>query len=199
MKKNFVLIALLSLFLVSCTAVKPSVTNQYKLAAFSAKQYAKRPSQYSILVSTPEAVAGYQTEQMMYVNKPYALASFVKNAWIDPPAEMLFPLIVQSLQKTQVFKAVGSSPHAEITDYRLDTQLIELQQNFLRKPSQIDLVVKVVLTRVTDSKVIASRIIAEHVICPSENPEGGVFAANRAVEKLTQEITHFVISHIKNS
>ncbi|HHF7345573.1 TPA: ABC-type transport auxiliary lipoprotein family protein [Legionella feeleii] len=183
--------------LTACSPIKTPVTNQYKLAAFSNKQLAANAAHQSILVTTPDAVAGYQTEQMLYIQQPFELGSFAKNAWIDPPADMLFPLIVQSLQRSGYFYAVASTPHSEQTDYRLDTQLIALQQNFLRKPSVLDLVVKVTLTHVSDNRVVASKVISQHVCCPMDTPYGGVIAANRATENLTAEVTNFVVNHVK--
>jgi cholesterol transport system auxiliary component len=184
------------ILLASCTAIKTPVTNQYKLSAFSNKKLADQGTRQSILVTIPDAVAGYQTDQMLYIKRPFELNPFVKNAWIDKPADMLFPLIVQSLQCSGYFYAVASSPHAEQTDYRLDTQLIELQQNFLKKPSVIDFVAKVVLTHVADNHVVASRLISEHPPCPMDTPYGGVIAANRAAKNFTAKLSQFVTSQI---
>lgn len=196
-KLTIIILLSTHLLLAGCSAIKVPVTNQYQLSAFSNKKLTGQSAKQSILVTSPEAVAGYQTEQMLYIKKPFELSSYVKNAWVDQPAGMLFPLIVQSLQQSGYFYAVASSPHSELTTYRLDTQLIELQQNFLKKPSVIDLVVKVVLTHVSDNRVVASRLINQHVSCPMDTPYGGVIAANRAAENFTAELTNFVVSHVR--
>lgn len=47
---------------------------------------------------------------------------------------------------SRVFYAVASGPYVEKADYRLDTQVIALQQNFLPKPSVIELVVSCINT-----------------------------------------------------
>lgn len=185
--------------LTACSPIKTPLTNQFKLGAFSNRQLASHPTRQSILVTTPAAVAGYQTDQMVYMKKPFELSYFANNGWINPPAEMLFPLILQSLQRSGYFYAVVSSPYTDKTDYRLDTQLIELQQNFIKKPSIIELVVKVALTRVSDDQVIASKIISQHVPCPIESPYGGVLAANRATESFTAELTRFVLAHVQHA
>ncbi|MDI1352129.1 MAG: ABC-type transport auxiliary lipoprotein family protein, partial [bacterium] len=178
--------------------VKLPVTNEYQLNAFSAKQLIAKPRHLSLLVTLPEAVAGYQTEAMLYVKKPFQLESFAKNAWTSPPAEMLYPLLVQSLQRSGYFYAVSSSAYSEKVDYRLDTQLLSLEQNFLNKPSKLIFSVKAVLTRIDDSKVIASRIITQQIPCSSDTPYGGVVAANKASLELTATIAQFVVSNIKH-
>lgn len=194
---NKLTIWVLLLFLAGCSPIKTPVSNEYKLGEYSNKRLASSPSKLSIFVATPEAVAGYGNEDMLYVNKPFELSSFVNNAWVDPPATMLLPLIAQSLQHSGYFYAVTSSPHSESTDYRLDTQLIELQQNFLTKPSHVDLVVKVVLSNVNDNRVVASRLISQQVKCPTDTPYGGVTAANIAAKNFTAEATTFVVSQVK--
>lgn len=183
--------------LLACSPIKPTVTNQYKLDSYSEKRLAGKFTSQSILITPPEAVTGYQTEQMLYIRKHFELSSFAQNSWIGPPADMLFPLIVQSVQRSGFFRAVSSSPGQEQTDYRLDTQLIELQQDFLKTPSEIKLTVKIVLTNVHDGRVVASRVIQQRVKCPFESPYGGVLAANLATRQFTADLAHFVVTHVK--
>ena len=178
-------IILVTTLFLGCSAIKLPVSNEYQLSAFSSKQYATKPQSVTLLVTAPEAVAGYQTEQMLYVNKPFQLEAFTQNAWSNPPADMLFPLLVQSMQRTGFFYAVASSPYNSQADYRLDTQLLALKQSFLQKPSLLEFSVKIVLTRVEDSKVIASRIISKQIPCSADTPYGGVVAANKASEQFT--------------
>lgn len=195
MKRIF--IALPFIALAACSPVKIPVTNQYQLSAYSGKKFSKMKRPISLWVTVPEAVAGYQTEQMIYMDKPYQLSAFVKNAWANPPADMIYPLMIQSLQETNFFHAVMSSVYSQGADYRLDTQLLKLQQNFLKRPSVLELSVKVVLTRVENNQVLASKIIQEEVRCPANTPYGGVMAANQATRQLTAHVDSFVIEHLR--
>lgn len=198
MKKwNILLLAGTLSLLAACSPVKLPETNQYKLDSYSEKRLAGKFTRQSILITPPEAVTGYQTNQMLYIKQHFELSSFAHNSWVGPPADMLFPLIVQSVQRSGYFRAVSSSPNQELTDYRLDTQLIELQQNFLKKPSEVKLTVKVVLTNVHDGRVVASRVIQQHAKCPVESPYGGVVAANLAARQFTAELSHFIVMHVK--
>lgn len=183
--------------LMGCSPVKLPVTNEFQLSSYSAKQFVSSPRQVTLLITTPDAVAAYQTDQMLYIQKPFQIEAFAKNAWISPPADMLYPLLVQSLQRTGYFYAIASSPYNEKTDYRLDTQLLTLDQSFIKKPSVIEFAVKLVLTRTDDNKVIASRIFSQQIPCPTDTPYGGVIAANRASYQFTATAADFVISHIK--
>ncbi|MBI2786824.1 MAG: membrane integrity-associated transporter subunit PqiC [Legionella longbeachae] len=197
-KLTVFLLNIVFLGLIACSPVKLSVSNQYQLSAYSMKQLAKAHGPITLLVTAPEAAAGYQTEQMLYIKKPFELEAFVKNAWINPPADMLYPLILQSLQKTNLFKAVTSNAYTLGADYRLDTQLLFLEQNFLKKPSVLEFSVKMVLTHVSDNKVLASRILNLKIPCPTDTPYGGVIAANKATQQFTEVLANFVMSHIEH-
>lgn len=189
-------LCLVSLLLVACSPVKVPATNIYQLTAYSNKQLTKHSQRVALWVTQPDAAAGYQSEQMLYVNKPFQLESFVKNSWSNPPADMLYPLMVQSLQKTGVFYAVLSSSYSQGADYRLDTQLLSLEQSFLRKPSVLQFSAKLVLTRVSDNKVMGSKIISLQIPCSVDNPYGGVVAANQATRQFTARMSEFVVSHL---
>ncbi|MCX7118201.1 MAG: ABC-type transport auxiliary lipoprotein family protein [Legionellales bacterium] len=197
MKKLACLICV-SLILTACSAIKVPVSHQYKLDAFSAQTTGHKKTNLTLLVSVPEALAGNQTEQIHYLQKPYALDSFVNNAWVSSPANMIYPLIIESLQKTHYFHAVASGPYADRANYRLDTQLISLQQNFQVKPSIVDLVVHGVITHIEDNRIVASRTFHERAISPSDTPYGGVIAANLAVKTFTSNLSSFVVKEIEN-
>lgn len=195
-KVSIVIVLCAQVILTACSPIKTPASYQYTLEAFNTKKLSAKKTALSILISQPEAVAGYQTEQMLYIQKPYEITAFVHNTWISSPANMLYPLIIQSIQKTGYFYAVTSGPYVEKADYRLDTQLIALQQNFLPKPSVIELVVKVVLTHITDNRVVSSRIINERINCPMETPYGGVIAANRATQAFTTDLSKFIVDQV---
>jgi len=195
MKKLMMIVGMMSLF--ACSPVKTPLTNQFQLKAYSQKVWSKGARSHSILVTEPQVVAGYETEKMLYVNETFSLKSFANNAWIAPPAQMLYPLLIESLQASHVFRVVANTLYAEPVGYRLDTQLLKLQQNFMHKPSTLELSVKAVLTDVKQQKIIASKIITYRIPCTKDTPVGGVIAANQATESLTNAITGFVLHNMR--
>lgn len=189
---------LLSLFVLSgCSPVKAPVTHQYMLDIPVHKKTTHKRLNYTLLVSKPDAMAGYQTEQMLYVKTPFTLEPFAKNAWVSPPAAMLYPVLVQHIQDSHVFRAITSSPFADKTDYRLDTQLLTLNQNFLNKQSTLNFTAKIAITRVSDNHVLASRLIIKRIPCSSNTPLGGVIAANQASSAFAEDTLVFAIKQIQ--
>jgi cholesterol transport system auxiliary component len=192
-------LSILSIFFVGCTSLPQVVTSQYTLKSYGTTRVSShQPKLPSIYISPPEAVAGFQTDQMLYTKVPYQTTAYVHNAWSSPPAEMLYPLLIQSFQASHAFRVVGSGTHAEISSYRLDTQLLELIQNHKTKPSRIQLTVKAMISNTASAKVIASKVFYINVPCPYDSPYGGALAANIATAQLTKQLTSYTITVIRH-
>ncbi len=181
----------------ACSPVTLPVTNHYQLDSFDSTARQTTTWHRSLLITPPDALAGYQSDQMLYQSKPYELSAFAHNAWMSAPASMLYPLMFQSLEHSHAFFAVTTSPEADTTDYRLDTQLIKLKQNFVQKPSVLEWAVHAVLTHVNDRRVIASQTFHERITCAADTPYGGVIAANQAARVFTHTLTKFVIVNVQ--
>ena len=191
-----VILSVFIFMLGGCSPVTSPIKNYYTLSAYGTKKVGSTSLAKSLLISPPEAVAACQGSQMLYINKLFERASFAHNAWANTPAEMLFPLIVKSMQRLEQFQVLTSTSNSEPTDYRLDTQILSLEQNFLRTPSQIDFAVKIVLSNVKNNQPLISKIMEYHVNCPTDTPYGGVLAANKAVELFTSDLSRFVSGHV---
>jgi cholesterol transport system auxiliary component len=174
-------LAWLLMALTGCTSIKLPITELYQLTQFSHKTYKTPHGNNTLFVSPPEA---------------FEVKSFAHHAWLGAPAQMIHPLLTQSLQLSGYFKAVSSGIYSDKTDYRLDSQLLMMQQNFIHKPSQLFLVMKLVLNDVSNTKLIASKIFQYRIPCSSETPYGGVLAANQAVRLFTQDAVKFVSENI---
>lgn len=181
-----------SCLVVACSAIKLPVTEQYQLTQFSQRVCQKQGGEHSLFVSPPEALRGYDGSKMNYSTQAFEVKSFAHHAWLSSPAKMIHPLLTESLQISGYFKAVSSGIYSDKTDYRLDSQLLMLQQNFTTKPSQMHLVMKVVLNDSKRNQVIASKIFHYKLPCPTNTPYGGVLAANQAVKRYTADVVKFV-------
>src|SRR5688572_10546198 len=95
-------IAVLAL-LCGCEALKSQVSDhprKYSLAPLhgavgNAPAAARGPEAApTLLVSPPQAAAGFDSPHMMYLREGGRLEYFAYNEWIDTPGRMLAPLIV---------------------------------------------------------------------------------------------------------
>lgn len=127
----------------------------------------------------------------MYVRVAHKLEYFAHSEWIDTPARMLAPLLVAAIENGGAFRAVVTTPSAASGDIRLDTEILRLQHNFGPVPSEVRFTLRVYLVDNATRRVLAWREFDETVASASEDPAGGVTAANVAVQAVVKRLASF--------
>lgn len=188
--------AALALALGGCSALSPSVTppSFYLLeggpaAATSAR--AAPDTAPTLSIRPPHAAAGFDSQRILYLREASKLEYFAHNEWADTPARMLAPLLVAALEGTGSFRAVVLTPSSAAADLRLDTEIIRLQHEFLASPSRVRFTMRAYLIDDRSRRVLAWREFEAESPAASENPAGGVAAANRAVQSVLAELAAF--------
>lgn len=176
-----------------CTTQQVARQTVYVLEAQHAAKPAQDKRNIVLAVSVPQARPGFDTPQMAYVQQPYELNYFVTSRWTDTPARMLEPLLVLALEQTGGFRAVVQTPNTVSADVLLDTILIRLQQDFMTRPSQVRLTLRAQLIDVRSQRVLAVKLFDESENADSENAYGGVIAANRATQRVLEQLAEFCI------
>ncbi|MBX3332248.1 MAG: membrane integrity-associated transporter subunit PqiC [Nitrospira sp.] len=152
-----------------------------------------------LLVSPPQAEPGFETQRMVYVKRPYELEYYAVNQWADTPVRMFAPLMVQALDQNEAWRAVIPLPSSIRGDYRLDTHGFLLQQEFLQQPSRVRVMVQAQLVDLKESTILRTRAFEVVENATSENPYGGVQAANRAIVALFAQIDSWLRQCIQHS
>ena len=191
--------ALMSLALAtlgSCTALAPQAENVtlYLLAPELPHESSVARHDIVIAVAPPQAWPGFDTEQIAYVRKPYELDYFTASRWADTPARMLAPLLARALERTGGFRAVVALLSTVGADYRLDTEILRLRQNFAVQPSRSELTLRAQLVDLRNRRVVASRVFEETENAPSEDAFGGVVAANAALQRALGKLAAFCVA-----
>ena len=145
----------------------------------------------TLIVAMPRAAAGFDTPRIVYLRRPHELAFFADSQWVDTPAQMLAPLIVRALQAHGDFAAVVAAPSTARGTWRLDTELIRLQQDFGSLPSTVRLTLRAVLIDSRTQAVVASEVFDANVAATRDDASGGVGAANQAVREVLVELARF--------
>jgi len=185
------------LLLAGCTSLSaPQVTSEniYVLEAQRATKPAQVKRNLVLAISEPRTRPGFDTPQIAYVQQQHELNYFVTSRWADTPARMLEPLLVQAMEQTGSFRAVVQSPGAVPADVRLDTELIRLQHDFVTRPSRVQLMLRAQLIDVRGQRVLAVKQFDEVENATSDNAYGGVTAANRAVQRMLDQLADFCVN-----
>lgn len=185
-----VIMAIGLLLLTGCNGLQP-VKND-ALSTFSLQaQFERVTSAVSdapvLLVARPRAHSGFESSRMAYVRKPFELEYFSQNQWVDTPEKMLAPLLVQAFEASGAFSAVSQAAGAVTAQLRLDSEIVRLQQEFIAAPSRVRFTLRAQLIDVARRRIIATREFDVTENSVSDDPYGGVVAANRAVYRVLNE------------
>jgi cholesterol transport system auxiliary component len=186
--------ALFALVLAGCSTLRPTEAESvrtYLLEAQFDRTEQIKPIPLVLTVSPPRAVPGYDTVRMAFLRQPHRLEYFAKNRWTETPAKMLGPLLVRALELRTGFKAVTSADGMVKGDVRLDTEITLLQQEFTTSPSRLHMKVRVQLVEQTSYRVFATQVFDAVEAAPTDDPYGGVIAANRMLPRLLGQIADF--------
>ena len=146
----------------------------------------------TLLINPPHAASGFDSPRIIYLREPHKLEYFALSQWVDPPARLLGPLLVTAINKTGAFRAVVLMPGAASGELRLDTDIIRLQHEFLTHPSQVSLTLRATLVDDKTRRVVAWQEFEAIEPADSEDAYGGVLAANRAVQKVVDQLAGFL-------
>ncbi|MBC7484741.1 MAG: membrane integrity-associated transporter subunit PqiC [Rhizobacter sp.] len=154
---------------------------------------AARPSGTAptLVVNPTRAAPGFDSQHIVYVRLAHQREHFAHSDWVDTPARMLAPLIAAAVEHTSTFSAVGPLASGLHANLRLDTEVLRLQHEFGGGPSRVRFTLRATVLDGSTRRVLAWREIDETVASASEDPYGGVVAANRAVQLVMAQLAAF--------
>lgn len=147
----------------------------------------------TILVFPPKATPLYDTTQIAYSTRAHQVAYFSEREWGETPSQMLYPLVVKTLENTQAFRAVLTEPFAARYSYGLRTEVLELLQDFSSDSAILVLSLRFQLTDYGAKTVIATKDISVREPMAERNSYAGVIAANDATAKALQQMAQYVL------
>jgi cholesterol transport system auxiliary component len=195
-RRRCIVTGLCLLTLGACGALRPESAPSHP--AYYALDIPQRPAPGPASVTAPTlivnptyAAAGFDSSRIIYVRETHKAEYFAHSSWIEPPARMLAPLLVAAVENTGAFRAVVQKPGTASGDFRLDTEIIRLQQDFRTSPSRAHFTLRAYLVNEKTRRVIAWQEFDAAIPVTSEDPYGGVVAANRAVGIVLERLAIF--------
>ena len=190
---------LVALAATGCGLQHPAVTPTYYTFDAAAKPpaaVAPAPASSNaplptLIVNPVHASAGFDSKRIIYQREANKQEYFAYNEWVDTPARMLTPLLVGALERNGAFRAVVQTPSAAAGDLRLDLELVRLQQDFTTTPSRVRLTLHAYVMDDTSRRVLAWRDIQVETAAATDDPRGGVAAANLAVRDALGQLAGF--------
>lgn len=189
-------LTLLIIYISACAGRQP--VRHYLLSVPTATELiSPNNSQKTILISLPQAAAGFDNRNIIYTRNPQQLENYRDSLWVDTPARMLLPLIVHYLDASGKFGAVLAANYAPIAgEWRLDSEIIRLQQEFNDEQAQVRFTLRVQLLDLSQRNILATQVFEVIVPMAEANAEHGVLASQLAVENLLTQLSEFISSYL---
>jgi len=145
----------------------------------------------TLIINPTRAAPGFDTPFIAYQRRAHEIDYFSESRWVEPPAAMLSPLIANAIERGNTFAAVVRAPTSASASFSLDTEIIRLQHEFTTQPSRVRFTLNAVLIDTTTRQVVASRNFDTTVVSDTEDAQGGVIAAEAAVQRVLSELALF--------
>lgn len=149
----------------------------------------EKPACPTLRLEDMETAAGFSGSAMRYSETPGTLDHFAFHRWVAPPNRMLDPLLLQTITASGLFDGVITASSPANATLQLDTRLIALTQRFRKTGSSVHLVIRASLSDLATHRQIAARRFVIDEPADAATPEAGVRATDRAVTRLTRELT----------
>ncbi|MGH7832812.1 MAG: ABC-type transport auxiliary lipoprotein family protein [Candidatus Binatia bacterium] len=146
----------------------------------------------ALLVTLPREQAGFNTTGIAYLQRPHEVKYYAYNEWAEPPSRLLVPLLVQGMEKTNCWVTVAQPATAVRADYRLDTEILNWQQEFFSNSSRVRLSLKAQLVDAQKREVMSARRFEIVEEAPTDDAYGAVVGINRAAARLLKEIAQWI-------
>ncbi len=183
----------------ACSVLKPvnsPATSYYSLDSVNPtppSPFARQRFRPTLIINPPSAAAGFGSSRIIYLRQAHKIEYFAHSEWVESPARMLAPLLVASLQNSGVFRAVVLTPSAVAADWRLNTEIVRLQHEFMGASSRVRFTLRAHLIDEKTRRIIAIREFDVSTAAPSNDPYGGVSAANGSVASVLRDLTLFTL------
>lgn len=161
--------------------------------------YGERIGASVLLITQPKAQAGFDSARMAYLLRPYEVNYYAFNQWADTPARQLHRILVENLDKSGLWNAVVHTPGTVPAQYRLDSDSLILEQQFFSRPSRVRLALRAQIVETKIPAIVATRYFEVFEVATSDDPYGGVQAANQAAAKFLIELAEWLGSVMKEA
>lgn len=190
--KKFPLLAIGFLSLSSCSVFMPVTVPQiqnYQISVINdvgpeCKNLSGKPN---IQITRMKADEPYDSDYMYYSQERYQLNHYARNQWVASPSVMITKTIQEKLLQSCEYGHVVNADFLTNSDYRLNTQLIELQQDIRDGKSQVTLAILVQLVDNKNNKVVKGKTFLERLDV-EPNQHGYVLGVNKVVDKFLSDL-----------
>lgn len=200
MTEKFGSILLMAVLLAACTTFQappddPQIAWELSPAALPSSADAPRAA--TLHVARPVPAAALATTRMAYQVQPFERRYYARNHWAVEPARLVHPHLVAALEEAGLFETVLSTATTAPADYRLETELLEITQDFRDREegvARIELRARLVDLRA--GRVLDTQRFEARADSVEARPAAGVAATSQALGQVLEALVAWVALNI---
>lgn len=150
-------------------------------------------SDATLHVARPTAISALATNDMAYRESAYERRYYARNQWVDAPARLLHPPLIDALENAGLFATVVGSGGSAPADYRLESELLEFEHDYTeRDAGKARVILRARLVEAGSGRVLATQRFRAEADSREAGPGPGVAATNRAVGDLLRDMVRWL-------
>lgn len=193
------LVAVAASLAAGCTlfgaSLDPVATYRLQGSGAPAQPFAGEASRL-LEIATPLPAPGFATARMIYERKDFRNEAFAYAEWVDTLPAMVRDALIEYFAELDRFESVVAAPSPQRADYRLESRALFVIQHFDGQRSEVEVSLRARLVAVEDRRLLGVQRFSVTLPAPTADPEGGVRAANEALDALFGELAQFVLAHV---
>jgi len=196
-KARLLAVALCATLSAGCTLLTPvkTDTTSYVLSGLPADLPRQTGPSRTLLVLVPETAPLFATRRMAYSTRDFQIGYFNESEWALAPAQMIQPLLVQTMRNAGYSSEIASSAQPSRGTLSLRTEILELKQDFNAEPATFRAVLRFSLLREPAHQLVATQDLSVSEPMRGKTAYDGVVAGNAAIEKMLRAVAAFANSN----
>lgn len=137
-----------------------------------------------------KASAPYNTNHIIYAPNRYQRSRYAYHKWINPPPDLMTPLLVRDIEHSGIADTVGQMPSAKNVTHRVEGMIIDFYENDKPDDWEAVLTLRLSLTHIKSGskteKVIFTKTYHEERKLDKNNPHALARATSKAMNSVSE-------------
>ena len=194
-------LVLAGLLLAACTGIIPGTGEPLKLYTLTPKstyEGAVPEVDWQLVIETPIAPAGINTNRIALSHSPITLDYFAGATWTDSAPAMVQTLLVESFENTGRIVAVGRESVGLRADYVLKIELREFQAEYASPDTPPTVHIRIIskLVRMPVREIVASHMTERKAVAAANTLDGVVAAFDEALGPVLKDVVVWTLTAV---
>jgi cholesterol transport system auxiliary component len=194
-------LVLAGLLLAACTGIIPGTGEPLKLYTLTPKstyEGAVPEVDWQLVIETPIAPAGINTNRIALSHSPITLDYFAGATWTDSAPAMVQTLLVESFENTGRIVAVGRESVGLRADYVLKIELREFQAEYASPDTPPTVHIRIIskLVRMPVREIVASHMTERKAVAAANTLDGVVAAFDEALGPVLKDVVVWTLTSV---